>query len=312
MSFKPLLTLSAIVLSSYANASYNGVIYIPTSVKYDIERGLLHDLKYIKTNSRYVSYWSKSSFKSFCDSADNTMIKLNTEVQKLSNKFISESDPFSHKGRIEINNAILNLEKVITSGLAPISSACRDQRRMKEDQARSLTSNMGQIESNYYRARNKLSSLIKNYGEVIRVYKSANTSNFNGSYTGHQGWLTGYEQCEVNVKVKGKTVEMKYSDPSSEFSLTRNLVGMSHKKEVLENFAFDREIETSTICSIKGTSFANLNYENYSLKEFRATHRRLKTPASGFGVVISCLNQDDEILEKVFAKRYKCLDLKKK
>jgi len=312
MKLKTLVALTAISMTSIASASYNGIIYIPTSVKYDVERSLIPNLDFVRTRSHYVSYWSKSSKKDFCNTTEKTLSELGTEVSKLSNKFISESETFRHKGKSEINEAILNLDKVVRDGLSPITKSCKDSKRMKEDKARSLTSNMHDIKMGYFQARNKLARLISDYGEVIRVYGQANTANFNGQYVGNQGWQNLYAPCEVEIKVKGKEVNMAFKDENSSISITRDLISMSNKEEVLKNFSFDREIEANTICSAKGTTFANLNYENGSLKDFKITHRRLKRNASGFGTLISCISQDDEVLSKIFAMRYSCKDLERK
>jgi hypothetical protein len=205
---------------------------------------------------------------------------------------------------------------VVSDGLAPILKACADQKRMKEDQARSLTSYnsvMHKTRSNYFDARNKLNSLIKDYGEVIRAYDMANTHAFNGSYTGHQGLLTGYKDCQVDIAVEGKTLKISFKDENSKYSMTRDLVYMSQDKEDLKNFDFNKEITTNTTCSAKGTNFATLDYKNGSLEDISLTHRKLTAPAqNGIQVMVMCLNEKHEALKNVFAKKYKCFDLVKK
>jgi len=312
MNLKTIAILATISSSSIAQASYNNIIYIPTSVKYDVERSLDNNLDFIQSRGRFVSYWNKSAFKDFCKTTESTLSELKSEISEISEKFLESSESFRHRGKAEINKAILNLDEVVREGLSPITVACKTNKRMKEAEARSLVSNIGQVESKFYQARNKLSVLVKNYGKVIRVYEQANTSKFNGKYVGHQGVMSGFKKCHVNIKVEGDKARLKFKDQDSKFEMTRDLVDMSLDKKELKNFSFDREIKTNTICSAKGTTFAKLDFENGSLVNFKATHRGMKKAHSGLDVLIKCFDQNDEILKNVFADKYKCYDLKKK
>jgi hypothetical protein len=312
MKLKALMTIAALSISTLASASYNGVIYIPTSVKYDVERALVSDLDFIRSDSRFVSYWNKGSLKGFCDGAKKTKSDTSKVVSIISNKFLAESEQFRHKGKTEINKAILNLSHVVSEGLEPILEACSSQNRMKEDQARKLTSfnsKMDKIIFKFFTARNDLSSLISKYGKVIRVFDMANTDSFNGSYKGHQGVMSGYKPCTVDVKVKADKAVVTFKDSDSNFSVSRKLVGLSTEKIKLKNFLFNKEIETNTICSQNGTSFAHLNYEDGKLVDLKMTHRKHSRPTSGFGVLYSCISQKEETLPNIFAQKYKCFDL---
>lgn len=316
MNIKTLVATAAISLSAVASANYNGIIYIPTSLKYDVERSLLNDLSFNKSDARFVSYWNKDQFKKFCSGTRRTMESVNKEITEISDKFLSDSESYRHKGKVEINNAIKNIEKVVVDGFEDITIACRDQKRMKEDQARSLVawgSKFDKIKSNYYTARNKLSSLIESYGKVIRVYDQTNTSFFAGKFAGHQGWRTGYKSCSVDIKVEDNKVSMNFKDDDSDYTMTRDLENMSRSKDkkVLKNFKFDQDIETATICSVKGTTFANLSYKGGDLTDIVLTHRSLKRNATGFGVIISCISEEDSLLNKFRNSKYKCYDLKR-
>ncbi|MCP4913121.1 MAG: hypothetical protein GY909_08375 [Oligoflexia bacterium] len=315
MNIKALVAAATISLSAGIAADYNGVIYIPTSVEYDVERDLMMNLQFLESDSRFVSYWNKDRFQKFCQSNRRVIESLNTEVEQISNKFLSESESFRHNGKVEINEAIKNLEKVVVKGLEDITVACRDQKRMKEDQARKLTgwgSKFDGIKTDFYQARNKLSNLIEGYGKVIRAYDQANTSFFAGKFEGHQGWKTGYKSCSVDIKVEDNKVKMNFKDSDSDYSMTRNLEDMSADKKELKNFKFDKDLKTSTICSAKGTTFAELSYDGGDLTDIVFTHRSLKRNATGFGVIISCISDKDSLLSKFRNNTYKCYDLKRK
>lgn len=314
MKLKTMALLAAISITGMASASYNSVIYIPTSVEYDVERTLMMNLQFIPSHGRNVNYWNKSAFKSLCKYTDSTLKELKGDVEKISEKFLVSSELFRHKGKADINKSILKLETTVQEGLQPILDVCKSEKRLKEDRARELTSDLAmmKVKNKFYTARNELSKKVKAYGEVIRAYDQADTSRFNGKYEGHQGAFKAFAPCQVEMKVEGKHVKMLYKDSDSKFEMTRELARMSADKKVLKNFDFDTEIKTNTICSSRGTTFAKLNFENNQLVDFKATHRMTKRQASGLGVIISCISQEDETLKNIFADKYKCYDLKMK
>lgn len=288
-------------------ADYNGVIYIPTSVKYDVERGLETDLKYVHTLTKYVSYWNKSSLQKLCERSQRVQEDVNNSVDEIAEKFLEESHSFRHTGKIEIHKNIIALKTVIKDGLAKIDETCASQDRVKKDDAKKLLDH-SKVMNKFYIARNKLATSISNYGKVIRAVDETDTSKFVVKYKGNKGFWGKYEGCEVSLNVENNKLVATYTDMETTKTHTRDFDSISQDKEIIKSFEFNDKITTNRVCDINGTTSANLNFKDGSLVEFELKQTSFKRSSPGFGIIIQCLNEEDA---DTVSKSFNCYDLKR-